>query len=91
MVGSDKLPPSQCIPEIAHFILRQHVEAPSMWAIFPLQVITSQLLIVQIMLDHYTLLAFGKSNPRLNKNVHKMSCQFMIRGSVNGTHASSNR
>ncbi|KAM7524384.1 hypothetical protein LguiA_014286 [Lonicera macranthoides] len=37
MVGSDKLPPSQCIPEIAHFILRQHVEAPSMWAIFPLQ------------------------------------------------------
>ncbi|KAM7468880.1 hypothetical protein LguiA_007063 [Lonicera macranthoides] len=33
----DKFPPSQCIPKIAHCILRQHVEAPSMWAIFPLQ------------------------------------------------------
>nr|XP_043619388.1 4-alpha-glucanotransferase DPE2 isoform X2 [Erigeron canadensis] len=37
MVGSDSLPPKQCIPEIAYFVLRQHVEAPSMWAIFPLQ------------------------------------------------------
>lgn len=37
VVGSDKMPPSQCVPEIVHFILRQHVEAPSMWAIFPLQ------------------------------------------------------
>ncbi|KAG7962175.1 hypothetical protein I3843_09G052400 [Carya illinoinensis] len=37
VVGSDMLPPSQCVPDIAHFILRQHVEAPSMWAIFPLQ------------------------------------------------------
>ncbi|XP_074306803.1 4-alpha-glucanotransferase DPE2 [Silene latifolia] len=37
VVGSNKLPPSQCLPEIAHFILRQHFEAPSMWAIFPLQ------------------------------------------------------
>lgn len=24
-------------PEVAHFIIRQHLEAPSMWAIFPLQ------------------------------------------------------
>lgn len=37
MMGSERLPPSQCVPEIAYFILRQHVEAPSMWAIFPLQ------------------------------------------------------
>ncbi|XP_059668275.1 4-alpha-glucanotransferase DPE2 isoform X2 [Cornus florida] len=37
VVGSDQLPPSQCVPEIVNFILRQHVEAPSMWAIFPLQ------------------------------------------------------
>lgn len=37
MMGSDKLPPSQCVPEIVNFILRQHVESPSMWAIFPLQ------------------------------------------------------
>ncbi|KAE8125116.1 hypothetical protein FH972_019951 [Carpinus fangiana] len=37
VVGSDMLPPSQCVPEIAHFIIRQHVESPSMWAIFPLQ------------------------------------------------------
>lgn len=36
-VGSDKMPPNECVPEIAHFILRQHVESPSMWAIFPLQ------------------------------------------------------
>ncbi|KAL0316723.1 UNVERIFIED_CONTAM: 4-alpha-glucanotransferase DPE2 [Sesamum radiatum] len=27
----------RCIPEIVEFVLRQHVEAPSMWAIFPLQ------------------------------------------------------
>ncbi|KAJ9179771.1 hypothetical protein P3X46_008099 [Hevea brasiliensis] len=37
VVGSDELPPSQCRPDIAHFVIRQHVEAPSMWAIFPLQ------------------------------------------------------
>ncbi|KAG6737020.1 hypothetical protein POTOM_060020 [Populus tomentosa] len=37
VVGSDGIPPSRCVPEIAHFVLRQHVEAPSMWAIFPLQ------------------------------------------------------
>lgn len=37
VVGSNKLPPNQCVPEIAYFIIRQHVEAPSMWAIFPLQ------------------------------------------------------
>ncbi|KAJ9547973.1 hypothetical protein OSB04_020516, partial [Centaurea solstitialis] len=37
MVGVDSLPPKQCVPEIAYFVLRQHVEAPSMWAIFPLQ------------------------------------------------------
>jgi 4-alpha-glucanotransferase len=38
VVGSDMMPPSQCVPEIAHFIIRQHIESPSMWAIFPLQV-----------------------------------------------------
>ncbi|XP_043723914.1 4-alpha-glucanotransferase DPE2 [Telopea speciosissima] len=37
VVGSDDVPPSQCVPDVAHFILRQHVEAPSMWAILPLQ------------------------------------------------------
>lgn len=37
IIGSDILPPSECIPEIAHFIIKQHFEAPSMWAIFPLQ------------------------------------------------------
>ncbi|KAG9129056.1 hypothetical protein Leryth_016878 [Lithospermum erythrorhizon] len=36
-IGSDKLPPDQCTPEVAYFILQQHVEAPSMWAIVPLQ------------------------------------------------------
>ncbi|PHT89299.1 4-alpha-glucanotransferase DPE2 [Capsicum annuum] len=38
VMGSDELPPDQCTPEIVHFVLRQHVEAPSMWSIFPLQV-----------------------------------------------------
>ncbi|XP_044468053.1 4-alpha-glucanotransferase DPE2 [Mangifera indica] len=37
VVGCDALPPSKCVPEVAHFIIRQHVESPSMWAIFPLQ------------------------------------------------------
>jgi 4-alpha-glucanotransferase len=37
VVGSDELPPAQCVPQIVHFVLRQHVESPSMWAIFPLQ------------------------------------------------------
>ncbi|PIA53200.1 hypothetical protein AQUCO_00900054v1 [Aquilegia coerulea] len=37
MMGSNDAPPSRCVPDIANFILRQHVEAPSMWAIFPLQ------------------------------------------------------
>ncbi|XP_051149443.1 4-alpha-glucanotransferase DPE2 isoform X2 [Andrographis paniculata] len=37
VVGSDMLPPDRCTPEIVEFVLRQHVEAPSMWAIFPLQ------------------------------------------------------
>ncbi|CAL1352309.1 unnamed protein product [Linum trigynum] len=35
--GSDELPPDTCLPAIANFIIRQHVESPSMWAIFPLQ------------------------------------------------------
>ncbi|TYJ30228.1 hypothetical protein E1A91_A06G118800v1 [Gossypium mustelinum] len=37
VIGSDDLPPSQCVPELAHLIIRQHIESPSMWAIFPLQ------------------------------------------------------
>ncbi|WVZ08673.1 hypothetical protein V8G54_022019 [Vigna mungo] len=37
VMESDELPPDQCVPEVAHFIIRQHFEAPSMWAIFPLQ------------------------------------------------------
>ncbi|PON44078.1 Glycoside hydrolase [Trema orientale] len=37
VVGSDLLPPSRCVPDVAHFIIKQHVDAPSMWAIFPLQ------------------------------------------------------
>lgn len=38
VMESDELPPDQCVPEVVHFVLRQHFEAPSMWAIFPLQV-----------------------------------------------------
>ncbi|XP_006658074.1 4-alpha-glucanotransferase DPE2 [Oryza brachyantha] len=37
VVGSDDEPPSRCTPEVVHFIVQQHFDAPSMWAIFPLQ------------------------------------------------------
>ncbi|KAI4363958.1 hypothetical protein MLD38_020110 [Melastoma candidum] len=37
VVGTDELPPSKCVPGVAQFVIRQHIEAPSMWAIFPLQ------------------------------------------------------
>ncbi|XP_031127124.1 4-alpha-glucanotransferase DPE2-like isoform X2 [Ipomoea triloba] len=37
VVGSGAMPPDQCTPEIARFVLRKHVESPSMWSIFPLQ------------------------------------------------------
>lgn len=37
VIGCNDVPASQCIPEVAHFVLKQHFEAPSMWAIFPLQ------------------------------------------------------
>lgn len=30
--------PEKCTPEVASAIIRQHCEAPSVWAIFPLQV-----------------------------------------------------
>ncbi|CAA2986953.1 4-alpha-glucanotransferase DPE2 [Olea europaea subsp. europaea] len=38
VVRSDLLPPDQCILKIVYFILQQHFESPSMWAIFPLQI-----------------------------------------------------
>lgn len=38
VVGSDEEAPSRCTPEVVHFIVQQHFDAPSMWAIFPLQV-----------------------------------------------------
>ncbi|KAL8172220.1 hypothetical protein V2J09_024024 [Rumex salicifolius] len=37
IVESSKVPPSKCVPAIAHFVIRKHLESPSMWAIFPLQ------------------------------------------------------
>ncbi|CAN1256473.1 4-alpha-glucanotransferase DPE2 [Linum perenne] len=37
IIGSDELPPDTCLPAIAHFVIRQHIESPTMWAIFPLQ------------------------------------------------------
>lgn len=46
VVGSDMSPPARCVPDIAHFIIRQHVEAPSMWAIFPLQVLWCILIVL---------------------------------------------
>uniref|UniRef100_A0ACD5Z182 Uncharacterized protein n=1 Tax=Avena sativa TaxID=4498 RepID=A0ACD5Z182_AVESA len=37
VIGSDDAPPSRCTPEVVHFVVKQHFDAPSMWAIFPLQ------------------------------------------------------
>ncbi|XP_020590132.1 4-alpha-glucanotransferase DPE2 isoform X2 [Phalaenopsis equestris] len=37
VIGSNDEPPAQCTPEVANFIIHQHLFAPSMWAIFPLQ------------------------------------------------------
>ncbi|KAK9026512.1 hypothetical protein V6N11_039350 [Hibiscus sabdariffa] len=37
VMGCDGLPPDQCVPDVVYFVIRQHVESPSMWAIFPLQ------------------------------------------------------
>lgn len=37
VIGSDDEPPSRCTPEVVHFIVQQHFDSPSMWAIFPLQ------------------------------------------------------
>lgn len=37
VVGTDEEPPSRCTPEVVHFIVQQHFDSPSMWAIFPLQ------------------------------------------------------
>ncbi|XP_058079209.1 4-alpha-glucanotransferase DPE2 [Magnolia sinica] len=37
IVGSNDEPPARCVPDVVYFILQQHFDAPSMWAIFPLQ------------------------------------------------------
>ena len=38
VLGHQGTPPAECTPAIMHDIVRQHMEAPSVWAIFPLQV-----------------------------------------------------
>lgn len=40
IVGCDDTPPPNCTPQVAYFVIQQHFESPSMWAIFPLQVST---------------------------------------------------
>ncbi|WOK96012.1 4-alpha-glucanotransferase DPE2 isoform X1 [Canna indica] len=37
VVGCNDVPPPCCTTDIAYFIIQQHIRAPSMWAIFPLQ------------------------------------------------------
>ena len=32
------LPPAKCEPSVVYAIIKQHMESPSMWAVFPLQV-----------------------------------------------------
>jgi 4-alpha-glucanotransferase len=36
-INTDKNAPVTCTPEVVEFINRQHLESPSMWAIFPIQ------------------------------------------------------
>lgn len=37
VLGFNESPPATCEPRVAHIILQQHLEAPSVWAIFPIQ------------------------------------------------------
>lgn len=37
VLGYSEAPPAKCNPKVALAIIQQHVEAPSIWAIFPLQ------------------------------------------------------
>ena len=37
VMGKSGLAPHECTPEIVEFINEQHLESPSMWAIFPIQ------------------------------------------------------
>lgn len=37
MFNFNEIPPETCDPQVSHLILQQHLESPSMWAIFPLQ------------------------------------------------------
>ncbi|KAJ7514027.1 hypothetical protein O6H91_23G023000 [Diphasiastrum complanatum] len=37
VLGLKEVPPTECNPSVAHMIIQQHMESPSMWAIFPLQ------------------------------------------------------
>lgn len=37
VLGFDGKPPAKCDPTIVSAVIQQHLEAPSMWAIFPLQ------------------------------------------------------
>ncbi|RWW24391.1 hypothetical protein GW17_00011320 [Ensete ventricosum] len=37
VAGCNDMPPPRCTTEVAYFIIQQHMQAPSMWAIFPLQ------------------------------------------------------
>jgi 4-alpha-glucanotransferase len=37
MFNINEIPPETCDPHISHLIVQQHLESPSMWAIFPIQ------------------------------------------------------
>jgi len=37
VLGYSEVPPTQCNPKVACAIIQQHIEAPSMWTILPLQ------------------------------------------------------
>jgi len=37
MFNINEIPPETCDPHVSHLILQQHLESPSMWAIFPIQ------------------------------------------------------
>lgn len=93
-VGTDSVPPDECTPDVARFILRQHVEAPSMWSIFPLQVchqsiiyfyvciskyyISKQMVHLQSVLTHYLVIC-----EYWIRSVHVLKSMFSYKASLN--------
>lgn len=79
VVGSSDIPPAQCVPDVAYFILRQHFDAPSMWAIFPLQVQTLCLISFFLFSFAYKDLLLAKGlETSLSKPLDYLTCMYIF-------------